>query len=158
MRVRPALEGRGFGIKLAEMAVETHEYEVKTQGNSQVLNLTDHVVQFVNAGRISEGLVTIFVIGSTAGITTTEFEPGLVDHDLKAAFENFAPQDARYRHEETWHDDNGHSHVRASLLGPSLTVPLVNRKLQLGTWQQIVLIDFDTRPRTRRIVVQVIGE
>ena len=158
MRKWPTLESRGFWIKLAEMAVETHEFEIETQGDSQVLNLTDHVVQFVNAGRISEGLVTNFVVGSTAGITTTEFEPGLVDHDLKAAFENLAPQDARYRHEETWHDDNGHSHVRASLLGPSLTVPLVNRKMQLGTWQQIILIDFDTRPRTRRIVVQVIGE
>lgn len=140
------------------MAVETHEFEIDTQGDCQVLNLTDHVVQFVNAGRISDGLITVFVIGSTAGITTTEFEPGLVDHDLKVAFDNLAPQDAQYRHEETWHDDNGHSHVRASMLGPSLTVPLVNRKLPLGTWQQIVLIDFDTRPRTRRIVVQVIGE
>ena len=140
------------------MAVETHEFEIETQGDTQILNLTDHVVQFVNAERISEGLVTIFVVGSTAGITTTEFEPGLVDHDLKAAFEHLAPEDARYRHEETWHDDNGHSHVQASLVGPSLTVPLVNRRLQLGTWQQIVLIDFDTRPRTRRIVVQVIGE
>jgi len=140
------------------MAVETREFEIKTQGDSQVLNLTDHVIQFVDAGRISEGLVTVFVIGSTAGITTTEFEPGLVNHDLKAAFEILARQDARYRHEETWHDDNGHSHVRASILGPSLTMPLVHRKIQLGTWQQIVLIDFDTRPRTRRIVVQVIGE
>jgi len=140
------------------MAVETHEFEIETQGDSQVLNLTDHVVQFVNAGRISEGMVTVFVIGSTAGITTTEFEPGLVNHDLKAAFENLAPEDSRYRHEETWHDDNGHSHVRASMLGPSLTVPLLERKLQLGTWQQIVLIDFDTRPRMRRIVVQAIGE
>ena len=158
MRKWPTLESRGFWIKLAEMAVETHEFEIETQGDSQVLNLTDHVVQFVNAGRISEGLVTVFVVGSTAGITTTEFEPGLVNHDLKAAFENLASEDARYRHEETWHDDNGHSHVRASMLGPSLTVPLVNRKLQLGTWQQIILIDFDTRPRTRRIVVQAIGE
>lgn len=158
MRKRPALESRGFGVKLAEMVVETHEFEIETQGDSQVLNLTGHVVQFVNAGRIKDGLVTAFVIGSTAGITTTEFEPGLVNHDLKAAFENLAPEGARYRHEETWHDDNGHSHVQASLLGPSLTVPLVNRKLQLGQWQQVVLIDFDTRPRTRRIVVQVIGE
>ena len=140
------------------MAVQTHEFDIQTQGDSQVLNLTDRVVPCVNAGRISDGLVTIFVIGSTAGITTTEFEPGLVNHDLKAAFEHLAPEDARYRHEETWHDDNGHSHVRASLIGPSLPVPLVDRKLQLGTWQQIVLIDFDTRPRTRRIVVQVIGE
>jgi secondary thiamine-phosphate synthase enzyme len=140
------------------MAVETHEFEIETQGDSQVLNLTDRVAQCVNSGRHREGLVTVFVVGSTAGITTTEFEPGLVNHDLKAAFEHLAPEGARYRHEETWHDDNGHSHVRASMLGPSLTLPLVDRKLQLGTWQQIVLIDFDTRPRTRRIIVQVVGE
>ena len=140
------------------MAVETHEFEIETQGDSQVLDLTDRVAECVGGGRIHDGLVTVFVIGSTAGITTTEYEPGLVNHDLKASFEGLAPQDARYRHEETWHDDNGHSHVRASLLGPSLTVPLVDRKLQLGTWQQIVLIDFDTRPRTRRIIVQAVGE
>src|SRR3990172_4828861 len=140
------------------MAVQTHEFDIETQGDSQIINLTDRVAEFVKGGRIRNGLVTVFVIGSTAGITTTEFEPGLVDHDLKAAFEHFAPEEARYRHEETWHDDNGHSHVRASLLGPSLTVPLVDQKLQLGTWQQIVLIDFDTRPRTRRIIVQAVGE
>ena len=140
------------------MAVETHEFEIETQGDSQVLDLTDRVAECVGGGRVHDGLVTVFVIGSTAGITTTEYEPGLVNHDLKTAFEGLAPQDARYRHEETWHDDNGHSHVRASLLGPSLTVPLVDRKLQLGTWQQIVLIDFDTRPRTRRIIVQAVGE
>jgi secondary thiamine-phosphate synthase enzyme len=140
------------------MAVETHEFEIETQGDSQVLDLTDRVSECVGGGRVHDGLVTVFVIGSTAGITTTEYEPGLVNHDLKAFFEGLAPQDAPYRHEETWHDDNGHSHVRASLLGPSLTVPLVDRKLQLGTWQQIVLIDFDTRPRTRRIIVQAVGE
>jgi len=140
------------------MAVETHEFEIETCGDSQVLNLTDRVAECVGGERIHDGLVTVFVIGSTAGITTTEYEPGLVNHDLKAAFEGLAPQDALYRHEQTWHDGNGHSHVRASLLGPSLTVPLVDRKLQLGTWQQIVLIDFDTRPRTRRIIVQAVGE
>jgi len=140
------------------MTVETHEFEIETQGDSQVLNLTERVVRCVGEGRIGEGLVTVFVIGSTAGITTTEFEPGLVNHDLKAAFEQFAPEDARYRHEETWHDDNGHSHVRASLLGPCLSVPLVKGKLQLGIWQQIVLIDFDTQHRKRRVIVQVIGE
>lgn len=157
MRKRPVLEGRGFGVKLVEMAVETHEFEIETQGDSQVLNLTERVAKCVGDGRIREGLVTVFVVGSTAGITTTEFEPGLVNHDLKAAFEHLAPEDARYRHEETWHDDNGHSHVRASLLGPCLTVPLVDRKLLLGTWQQIVLIDFDTRSRKRRVIIQAIG-
>lgn len=140
------------------MAVETHEIRLKTRGDSQVVNLNDLVTSRVEEGRIRSGTVTVFVVGSTAGITTTEFEPGLVEHDLEANFEKIAPQDGYYKHEETWHDDNGHSHVRASLLGPSVTVPLVDGRLTLGTWQQIVLIDFDTRPRDRRVVVQVIGE
>ncbi len=103
------------------------------------------------------GYVVIFV-GSTAGITTTEFEPGLVNNDLEALFERLAPEDGRYLHEETWHDDNGHSHVRASLLGASLTIPVIDGRMPLGTWQQIVLLDFDTRGRTRNVIVQVIGE
>jgi len=87
-----------------------------------------------------------------------EFEPGLVNHDLKAFFETIAPENGVYRHEETWHDDNGHAHVRASALGPSVTIPIVDGRLTLGTWQQIVVLDFDTRPRRREIVVQVVGE
>ena len=144
--------------KLTRMTVQTHEFEIDSQGNNQVLNLTDRVTACLESGEISDGIATIFVVGSTAGITTTEFEPGLVNHDLKAAFEGIAPEDGRYLHEETWHDDNGHSHVRASLLGPSLTVPFVDKRMKLGTWQQIVLLDFDTRRRSRRIVVQVVGE
>lgn len=140
------------------MPVESRDIEVATQGGSSVLNLTDEVARVVSASRLRDGIATVFVIGSTAGITTTEFEPGLVGHDLRAAFEGIAPEGARYLHEETWHDDNGHSHVRASLLGPSLTVPFAGRELRLGTWQQIVLIDFDTRPRARRVVVQLVGE
>jgi secondary thiamine-phosphate synthase enzyme len=140
------------------MAVVTRDFEVRTQGDSQVINLSHRVAELAAGGAIRDGLVTVFVVGSTAGITTTEFEPGLANHDLKAFFEKIAPQDAHYAHEGTWNDDNGHAHVRASLLGPSLTIPLVAGKLQLGTWQQIVLIDFDTRPRTRRIVVQLVGE
>jgi secondary thiamine-phosphate synthase enzyme len=140
------------------MAVESHQLEVETRGNSEVVNITEQVARCIASGRIAGGTVTVFVIGSTAGVTTTEFEPGLVNRDLRVAFEAIAPEDATYLHEETWHDDNGHAHVRASLLGPSLTVPVIDRRLQLGTWQQIVLIDFDTRPRTRRLVVQVIGE
>src|SRR5882672_8946475 len=139
------------------MAVETHRIEVPTQGNTQVIDLTPQVAREIAGGRIREGIVTVFVVGSTAGITTTEYEPGLATHDLKAAFEKFAPEDAPYAHEATWHDDNGHSHVRASLLGPSVTVPLIDGKLALGTWQQIVLIDFDTRARKREIIVQVVG-
>lgn len=140
------------------MAVETHTIELETQGNNEVINLTDRVASCIQSGQISDGIANVFVIGSTAGITTTEFEPGLVNRDLKVAFEGIAPENARYLHEETWHDDNGHSHVRASLLGPSLTLPLMDKQLSLGTWQQIVLIDFDTRPRQRRILVKVIGE
>ncbi len=140
------------------MAVQTHRFEIETHGNTQVLNITDQVGQCLASGEIESGTATVFVIGSTAGVTTTEFEPGLVNHDLKAALEKVAPENGHYLHEQTWHDDNGHAHVRAALVGPSLTVPFVDRQLQLGTWQQIVLLDFDTRRRARRILVQVIGE
>lgn len=140
------------------MAVETHQIRIGTQGNSQVLDLTQGLIDVLGEANIANGTATLFVIGSTAGITTTEFEPGLVNHDLKHYYEKIAPENAYYKHEETWHDDNGHSHVRASMLGPSLTVPIVDRKPTLGTWQQIILIDFDTRPRSRTIVVQLIGE
>lgn len=140
------------------MAVETHEFEVSSQGNCEVIDLTHSVAKFIEHGGVIDGLATVFVVGSTAGITTTEFEPGLAHHDLQAAFEKIAPRDGVYQHEQTWHDDNGHSHICASLLGPSITIPFVDRKLKLGTWQQIVLIDFDTRPRNRTIIVQVIGE
>ncbi len=140
------------------MAVEPHEFEVSTHGNNHVVNITEQVTRCLGEGTIRTGTVTVFAVGSTAGITTTEFEPGLANHDLKAAFEKIAPEDGRYLHEETWHDDNGHSHVRAALVGPSLTVPFINGQMRLGTWQQIVLLDFDTRRRSRRIVVQVLGE
>ena len=156
--IGPARKKRPPARLIGIMAVESHEFEVSTQGDAQVLNITERVTRCVRDGQIADGIATVFVVGSTAGITTTEFEPGLVGHDLAAAFEGIAPQHARYLHEETWHDDNGHSHVRASLLGPSLTVPVMGRLVQLGAWQQIVLIDFDTRPRARRIIVQMVGE
>ncbi len=139
------------------MDVETHRLRVSTHGNNHVVNVTDLVTESLRTGSIRDGLVTAFVVGSTAGLTTTEFEPGLAEHDLEAMFEKLAPADGRYAHEATWHDDNGHSHVRASLLGPSLTVPLVDGRLTLGTWQQIVLLDFDTQPRERVLMVQVLG-
>ncbi|MHC4119451.1 MAG: secondary thiamine-phosphate synthase enzyme YjbQ [Planctomycetota bacterium] len=138
--------------------VKTHEFKIKTTGNCEVINITDQVAAAVAGSEITAGTVTVFNIGSTAGITTTEYEPGLADHDLKAAFEKIAPENARYEHEETWHDDNGHAHVRASLLGPSLSVPVVDGRLTLGTWQQIILIDFDTRARTRTVICQMVGE
>lgn len=138
--------------------VKTQNITLRTQGNGEVVNISEQVADAVAQAGIRQGTVTVFVVGSTAGVTTTEYEPGLANHDLKAAFEKLAPEDGRYEHELTWHDDNGHAHVRASLLGPSLCVPIVDGRLTLGTWQQIILIDFDTRPRTRTVVCQIIGE
>ena len=138
--------------------VKTQTIEVKTNGNCHIVDITEKVNQQIAVSGITNGTVTIFNIGSTAGITTIEFEPGLVNYDMATAYEKIAPANARYEHEETWHDDNGHSHVRASMLGPSIVVPIVDGQMTLGTWQQVVLIDFDTRPRTRKIVCQFIGE
>ena len=135
----------------------TDTVDVATQGDSHMLDLTAQVQAVVDRHGLSRGQALVFVSGSTAGLTTVEYEPGLVE-DLPAAFERLAPRDLRYKHEDTWHDDNGHSHVRASLLGPSLCVPFDQGRLLLGTWQQIVLIDFDTRPRRRDVVVQLNGE
>lgn len=140
------------------MAVESLRFTVATKGNGDVIDLTARVTEVVLQSEIESGIAVVFVIGSTAGITTTEFEPGLARHDLKAAFERIAPTDGFYKHEQTWNDDNGHAHVCASLLGPSLTIPLDRRQLILGQWQQIVLIDFDTRARSRTVVVQLVGQ
>jgi secondary thiamine-phosphate synthase enzyme len=138
--------------------IETHNLHFSTNGNCHVVDLTGRLEKALAFGKLRDGIVTIFVVGSTAGITTTEFEPGLAGTDLREAFERLAPEDAPYAHEETWSDDNGHSHVRAALVGPSITVPLIGGRLALGTWQQVVLLDFDTRPRTREVIVQVLGE
>lgn len=139
------------------MPVLTATVVVPTRGGSQMIDLTPRVQALVGEHRFREGQALVFVPGSTAAITTIEFEPGL-QQDLPDALERLAPRDLRYAHEETWHDDNGHSHVRASLLGPSLVVPFADGGLLLGTWQQIVLVDFDTRPRRREVVVQLSGE
>jgi secondary thiamine-phosphate synthase enzyme len=138
--------------------VKTEKLKVQTRGNCDIVDITEQVTKAIKQSQIINGIVTLFNVGSTAGITTTEYEPGLVNHDIKAAFERIAPRKERYEHEETWHDDNGHSHVRASVLGPSLSVPIVNSQLTLGTWQQIILVDFDTRPRTRTVICQITGE
>ena len=138
--------------------VKTEQIQVRTRGNCQVVDITADVVKAVERCGLTAGVVTLFHVGSTAGLTTTEYEPGLANHDLKAAFERIAPEAGSYEHENTWQDDNGHSHVRASLLGPSLAVPFTDGRLTLGTWQQIVLIDFDTRARTRTVVCQIMGE
>jgi secondary thiamine-phosphate synthase enzyme len=140
------------------MSVETHRIALSTQGNCHVVDLTGRIEEALASGKIRDGIVTVFAVGSTAGITTTEFEPGLAGTDLREAFERLAPEDGTYAHEATWDDDNGHSHVRASLVGPSITLPLVGGRPVLGTWQQVVLLDFDTRPRSREVVIQVLGE
>ncbi|MBN1153040.1 MAG: YjbQ family protein [Dehalococcoidia bacterium] len=139
------------------MTAASHELTVQTRGDGDVLNLTAQLNGFVSASGVGSGLVTVAVVGSTAGITTIEYEPGLVA-DLRKAFERVAPSGVAYEHDARWGDGNGHAHVRASLLGPSVTLPVVAGALALGTWQQVVLVDFDTRPRTRRIVFQVLGQ
>jgi secondary thiamine-phosphate synthase enzyme len=115
------------------------------------------VAQEINDEQISRGLVSLFVSGSTAALTTVEYEPGLIK-DLKEFFEKLVPSNRRYHHDDRWGDDNGFSHLRASLLGPSLQVPIANRRLVLGTWQQIILVDFDNRPRTREVLLQIMGD
>lgn len=139
------------------MTVLTESFERKTRGNGQMLDITGDVSEIVGRSNLDSGIVTVFVPGSTAGVTTIEFEPGLVE-DMDELFELVAPSDREYHHNKRWHDGNGHSHVRASLLGPSLTVPFREGKLILGVWQQLVLIDFDNRSRDRNVVCQLMGE
>jgi secondary thiamine-phosphate synthase enzyme len=135
----------------------TDIHEISTSGQGDAHDVTSAVSRSVAQSRMQAGIATIFVVGSTAGITTIEFEPGAV-HDLNQLFETLAPRDAEYRHHLRWGDDNGSSHARAALLGPSITVPFNDGKLMLGRWQQIALFEFDTRPRRREIVVQLLGE
>lgn len=138
--------------------VAAKSFEVKTRNEGEVLDITREVQDAVSASRVSNGVATVFVTGSTAAITTIEFEPGLLK-DFPEMMERIAPKSGiEYEHQKRWHDGNGHSHVKASLLGPSLSVPLVAGDLALGQWQQVVLVEFDVRPRTRKIVVQVMGE
>ena len=137
--------------------VRTHTHEISTKGQGDAHDVTRVVARTVNECGIQAGIVTVAVVGSTAGVTTIEFEPGAI-HDLNAVFEELAPRDGEYQHHLRWGDDNGSSHVRAALLGPSLTVPFADGALTLGTWQQLMLLEFDTRPRRREIVIQIMGE
>jgi secondary thiamine-phosphate synthase enzyme len=139
------------------VALVTDAIAVETRGDSHMIDLTPRIQELLARHRFREGQALVFVSGSTAGLTTVEFEPGL-QRDLPAALERLAPRGIRYEHEATWNDDNGHSHVRASVLGASLAVPFRDGRLLLGTWQQVVLVDFDTRPRRRDVVVQLAGE
>jgi secondary thiamine-phosphate synthase enzyme len=137
--------------------VVTHRRDVATKGQGDAHDITERVAAALAEAGCRAGIVTVFVVGSTAAITTIEFEPGAVA-DLNGVFETLAPRGADYRHHLRWNDDNGSSHVRAALLGPSLTIPFADAKLLLGTWQQIMLLECDTRPRRREIVIQIVGE
>jgi len=130
---------------------------LQTRGNGDTHDITDAVARAVRESGLTSGTVTLFCPSSTSGLTTIEFEPGAVA-DLKRALEELIPSGREYRHNERWGDGNGHSHIRASLLGASLVVPFLDRQLALGTWQQIIYVDFDVRPRSREIIAQIMGE
>ena len=129
---------------------------IETKSEMQIIDITRQTEQVISDSNIKDGIVLLFCPGSTGAITTIEYEDGLIN-DLPAALEELAPKNAYYKHEERWHDGNGHSHIRASIIGPSLTLPLENGELVLGTWQQIVFIECDVRPRKRKILIYVVG-
>jgi secondary thiamine-phosphate synthase enzyme len=136
--------------------VRTHKFDVRTKGQGDAHDITPAVAKAIQNAGVRDGIATVFVVGSTAAITTIEFEPGAIS-DFNALLDRLAPRNADYRHHLRWGDDNGSSHVRAALLGPSITVPIVDGVLSLGTWQQIMLLEVDTRSRERQIVVQMMG-
>lgn len=137
--------------------VQSATIRLKTSGHCDVIDITTEVIQRIETSGVQNGTVTVFAIGSTAAIGTIESESGLMS-DFKAAWERLIPKGMIYQHDRAWGDGNGHSHVRASILGPSLTVPVIHGRMTLGTWQQVVYVDFDNRPRSREIVVQMVGD
>jgi len=140
------------------MTVEVHDLpSVRTSGQTDIIDITPQVREEIQRSAIRNGHVTLFVPGSTGALTTIEYESGVIN-DLRKAIERIAPRDLYYEHDERWGDGNGYSHVRAALLGPSLHIPIIDGRLTLGTWQQIVLLDFDNRPRNRKIIMQMVGE
>jgi secondary thiamine-phosphate synthase enzyme len=139
------------------MPVESASFSLRTQGFGDIIDITPQVAEAVNNSSLNKGLVNISIAGSTAAITTIEYESGVV-RDLKEALERMAPQGIRYHHDTRWGDGNGYAHVRAALVGASLSLPFTDKRLGLGTWQQIVLLDFDNRSRSRQINVQLVGE
>ncbi len=139
------------------MKVSSKEVHLETEGELDIKDITDLVQETISEFRIENGIITVFVPGSTGAVTTIEYEPGLLK-DLPRTLEKIAPKNIPYEHDNRWHDGNGHSHVRASIVGPSLTIPLINGRLTLGTWQQIIFMELDVRPRSRRLILQVMGE
>lgn len=139
------------------MTVKTTSISLRTQGNTDIHDVTNQIANAVSKSGLTAGLATVFCPSSTSGLTTIEYESGALS-DLRRLFDEIVPADREYAHNERWHDGNGHSHVRAALLGPSLTIPFVDGQLTLGTWQQVIYVDFDNRPRQRELVLQLIGE
>jgi secondary thiamine-phosphate synthase enzyme len=139
------------------MPVSTKIINIVSNGENEMIDITLQTAEAINSSKLQDGVVVIFVSGSTAAVTTIEYEPGL-QKDFPKMLARLAPSDIEYEHDNRWHDGNGHSHVRASLIGPSLTVPFKNGKLMLGIWQQIVVVEMDNRGRERNIVLQMIGE
>jgi secondary thiamine-phosphate synthase enzyme len=139
------------------MGIITRHLNLRTKGELDIVDITDDIAKVVNESGFESGIVTVFVPGSTGALTTIEYEPGLL-RDFPDMLERIAPKDIFYEHEKIWHDHNGHSHVRASLIGPSLTIPFKDKKLTLGTWQQAVFVELDTRGRARELVLQILGE
>ena len=139
------------------MVIITKTLVFQTKGEEDIVDITDDVIQAVNETKLDNGIVTIFVPGSTGALTTIEYEPGLLI-DFPRSLDRISPKGLFYEHNKRWHDGNGHSHVKASLIGPSLTVPFVDRTLSLGTWQQIVFLELDVRSRRRKVLLQIIGE
>lgn len=139
------------------MNVVNRTIQIRTEGENDIIDITQQLSNIVKESKIEKGIVIIFVSGSTAGITTIEYESGLI-HDFPAMLSRIVPKNIEYKHDNTWHDGNGHSHVRASLIGPSITIPILHSSLTLGTWQQIVILEMDTRPRNRNVILQIMGE
>lgn len=141
----------------AYIMVETIRFSIVTKGSIDIINITDIIQNKLKEAQMNNGIVTVFVPGSTAGITTIEYEPGL-RQDVKDFYEKLIPYGIAYKHHDTWNDDNGSSHIQSMLQKPSMTIPFSNKSMLTGTWQQVVFIDFDTRPRNRTIILQLIGE
>jgi secondary thiamine-phosphate synthase enzyme len=139
------------------MEILTKHIHLSTKGKTDIIDLTPRLTRIIEQSGMQEGQLTVFAPGATAGISTVEYEPGLLQ-DIPALLEKLIPSTTSYQHDQTWHDGNGHSHLRATLMGPSLTIPFENRAMTLGTWQQVILLDFDNRPRERDLVVQLIGQ
>ena len=137
--------------------VVTKKISLQSKGNCDIIDITPQIEQQLAEANINNGTVTLFITGSTAGITTIEFESGLLS-DFQSMWERNIPQNIPYDHDRRWGDGNGHSHIRASLLGASLVIPFNDKRLTLGTWQQIILVDFDNRPRSRQIILQIMGD